>query len=64
MQRIIERIVKGRFKNKASKITLKTGAVKQRTIRSLIGIKSTAALTLKLAVECKKPNATIKSALT
>ena len=64
MQGITERIVKGRFKNMASKITLNTGEVKQRTIRSLIGIKSTAALTLKLAVECKKPNATIKSALT
>ena len=63
-QRITEIIFKGRFKNKASKITLKTGEVKQSTIRSLIGIKSTAVIQLKLAVDWKKPNITISRNLT
>ena len=54
-QRNTERIVKGFFKKTASRNTLNTGVVKQRTMRSPIGMRTRAATQLMQTVECKKP---------
>ena len=54
-QRHIERMVRGLLRTSLSRKTLKTGEVKQITMRSPIGISGMAARQAKLAVEIVNP---------
>lgn len=55
VQRTIERRVRGFLIIKEDQMMLKTGDMKQRTMRSPIGSKGIAVSTLKLDVEVSKP---------
>ena len=55
VQRTIERRVRGFLIIKEDQMMLKTGDMKQSTIRSPIGSKGIAVITLKLDVEVSKP---------
>ena len=55
IQRTIERRVRGFLIIKEDQMTLKTGEMKQSTIRSPIGRKGIAVITLKLEVDVSKP---------
>ena len=55
IQRTMERRVRGFLIIKEDQIALNTGEIKQRTMRSPIGSRGIAVITLKLEVDVNKP---------